>query len=501
MSRIFAWGARTARARVGVPVATLAMAMLALAAVSWSGQANGDWMPEARPELRVPQSAAEMQLSFAPLVQYAAPAVVNILTIVNVAGSDLGPSRLFNDPFFREFFQGFPGGPPGPSMPRQELSSLGSGVILTPDGVMVTNYHVIERADAIRVVLADRREFEAEILGVDRATDLAVLRIGIEAESLQYLELGDSDEILVGDLVLAIGNPFGVGQTVTSGIVSALARTEIGVSDYSFFIQTDAPINPGNSGGALVGMDGRVIGINTAIYSESGGSHGIGFAVPANMVRTVVGAVLEHGRVVRPWLGAEMEEVTTELAVVLGLARPYGALLVDIAPNGPAIDAGLRPGDVVLAIEGHDLENTNALRFRVGTYPAGTEVELTVLRDQEVIAVPVTLQDPPSVAAMAQALRLAGPHPLNGASVTDMTADLAAEFALGDLRIGAFVTAVADGTASRQIGLRPGDIVVGINGVEVANVEALEAMLARPQPLWRVSVLRNGVILSVTVRG
>jgi serine protease Do len=262
---------------------------------------------------QVPRDAAEIQLSFAPVVKKAAPAVVNIYArqVQKAVGSS-----LFNDPFFRQFFGDQFG------QPRERVrNALGSGVIVRADGLIVTNHHVVADANEIRVVLADRREFPAKLVISDEKTDLAILRIDSGGASLPVLAFRDSDELEVGDLVLAIGDPFGVGQTVTSGIISALARTQIGISDLGFFIQTDAAINPGNSGGALIGMDGRLVGINTAIFSQSGGSIGIGFAIPSNMVRVIVAAAESGGRIVRPWIGVTGQPVTPDLARGLGLER------------------------------------------------------------------------------------------------------------------------------------------------------------------------------------
>lgn len=473
--------------------------MLALAPAT-----NADWLPQgdSAPTVAVPESMPQILLSFAPLVEAASPAVVNIETSVFVEGSG---SRLYDDPFYREFFgdrrrYSGPGSTTAPT-PREEPLSLGSGVILSPDGIVVTNNHVVEGADAITVVLADRREFSAELVGTDPDTDLAVLRISVDGGGLSYLDLGDPDQVAVGDLVLAIGNPFGVGQTVTSGIISALARTDIGVSDYSFFIQTDAPINPGNSGGALVTMDGRLIGINTAIFSQSGGSHGIGFAIPANMVHRVVTAVIEGGSVIRPWLGLSTENVTAELAVEIGLSRPYGALVVDVVPDGPADRAELQAGDVVLSIDGHELENSEAGHFRIGTYAPGDRVRLLVRRNGEQFEVTTALAAPPSSQIASQAVLVDGHNPLTGAEVVAMTRALMNEFQLGQMRGGALVTAVAVNSPADDIGLQAGDIVVGMNGREVVNLDGLAEILENPRPLWRISIVRDGELLSVTVRG
>ncbi|MHA1566806.1 MAG: trypsin-like peptidase domain-containing protein, partial [Alphaproteobacteria bacterium] len=320
----------------------------------------------------VPGDQAQITLSFAPLVRQAAPAVVNVFARRVVRQQQAPP--LFKDPFFRRFF-----GDDFAAPRRRQESTLGSGVIVDPRGLIVTNHHVIAGAEAIRVVLADRREFDAELVVDDERTDLAILRIEVLGD-LSYVTLADSDEISVGDLVLAIGNPFGVGQTVTSGIVSALARTNVGITDFNFFIQTDAAINPGNSGGALLTMDGRLAGVNTAIFSRSGGSQGIGFAVPANMVRTVLASVGEAGVIRRPWLGAAGQSVNAEMAQALGLARPGGVVVSKVFPQGPAARAGIRPRDVIVAVDGHSIDDLETLRFRLATAKLGTIVPMEVIR-------------------------------------------------------------------------------------------------------------------------
>ena len=295
--------------------------------------------PALAQDRRVPTSPGELKLSFAPIVQRTTPAVVNVYAAKMVQNRN----PLLDDPIFRRFF-----GIPGNQSPEQMQRSLGSGVIVDPSGLVVTNNHVIEGADQVKVSLADKREFEAEIVLKDSRTDLAVLRLKAPREQFSALELSNSDELLVGDVVLAIGNPFGVGQTVTHGIVSALARTQVGITDYQFFIQTDAAINPGNSGGALVDLTGKLVGINTAIFSRSGGSQGIGFAIPTNMVRVVVASAKSGGSAVRrPWLGARLQAVTSEIAESLGLARPSGALVSNVAQASPAARAGLRLSDLI----------------------------------------------------------------------------------------------------------------------------------------------------------
>ena len=283
-------------------------------------------------------------MSFAPLVKKAAPAVVNVYA---QRVDRQARNAIYDDPIFQRFFGG--GQRPG----GETAQSLGSGVIVDPSGLVVTNHHVIENMTDVKVVLSDRREFPAEILLRDRRSDLAILRIKGTEKNFPVIELGDSDAIEVGDLALAIGDPFGVGQTVTQGIVSALARTEIGITDYGFFIQTDAAINPGNSGGALIDMQGRLIGINAAIFSQSGGSVGIGFAIPVNMVKNVVTAAKAGGKEVhRAWLGANLQNLSRDLAESLGLDRPSGALVAEVDPRGPAAEGGLKRGDVIVAVDG-----------------------------------------------------------------------------------------------------------------------------------------------------
>src|ERR1700710_71770 len=291
------------------------------------------------PDRRVPASPSELRLSYAPIVQRVQPAVVNVYAAKMVQNRN----PLLDDPIFRRFF-GVPG-----QQPEQMQRSLGSGVMVDPSGLVVTNVHVIEGADQVKVSLSDKREFEAEIVLKDTRSDLAILRLKDTHEKFATLDFANSDELMVGDVVLAIGNPFGVGQTVTHGIISALARTQVGITDYQFFIQTDAAINPGNSGGALVDMTGRLVGINTAIFSRSGGSQGIGFAIPANMVRVVVASAKSGGTAVkRPWLGARLQAVTPEIAETLGIKLPNGALVASVVPNSPAARAGLKLSDLIV---------------------------------------------------------------------------------------------------------------------------------------------------------
>ncbi len=344
--------------------------------------------PPAAPVERVtPADAGQLQLSFAPVAKRAAPAVVNVYS----ARVNRSRATMMDDPFFRQFFGG------GAPQPRVE-QSLGSGVIVQPDGLIVTNNHVVNGADEILVALADRREYKAKLVFADAKSDLALLRIDTKGARLPVIKLGDSDRAEVGDVVLAVGNPFGVGQTVTHGIVSAVARTGVGVSDYQFFIQTDAAINPGNSGGALLDLRGNLLGINSAIYSRSGGSQGIGFAIPANIVRVFLAAA-GTGKLVTGWIGAEGEAVTADSARLAGLDRPGGVLVTAVSPGSPAAAAGIRVGDILTAIDGKDVADPGMLRYRIATQGVGTRMDVTLIRGGRSEKVALTLARPPETPA------------------------------------------------------------------------------------------------------
>ncbi len=445
---------------------------------------------------RLPESQAEIKLSFSPLVEKAAPAVVNIYSRKVVRTRQVIP--LFNDPFFRRFFgDQFSG--QGRTRERVQ-KSLGSGVIIDGQGLIITNNHVIEGADQVTVVLSDRREFDAEIALADERTDLAILRVDVKGEDLPFLELSDSDDIKVGDLVLAIGNPFGVGQTVTSGIVSALARTGIGISDFNSFIQTDAAINPGNSGGALLDMDGRLIGINTAIFSKSGGSLGIGFAVPSNMVRTIIASIGKDGRLVRPWLGAAGQTVTADIAASLGQDRPRGVLINDLHPKGSAYKAGIRVGDVVLSVNGHEVNDPRQLRFRIATLPVGERATFSVLRGGRNAELSVNLaappEDPPRNAA-----DLKGRHPLSGTRVANLSPALADELGLNTFGEGVIILRIYRDAPAGRLGFRPGDVVRAVNGKAVRSVRNLKRLLSQRAGRWVVTVQRNGETLRLIIGG
>jgi Do/DeqQ family serine protease len=452
-------------------------------------------LPAAAQQRAAPESAVAMKQSFAPVVKRAAPAVVNVYVRHRV---EQMVSPFFDDPFFgRLFGERF-------GIPRERIqNSLGSGVLVAPEGVVVTNNHVIQGSGdtEITVALTDGREFPAKVILKDEQTDLAVLRLDAGGVQFSSIEFSDSDSLEVGDLVLAIGDPFGVGQTVTSGIVSALARTQVGISDYQFFIQTDAAINPGNSGGALVDMDGRLIGINTAIFSKSGGSHGIGFAIPSNMVRLVVQSALKGGKVRRPWLGAALQTVTPDIAESLGLATPSGALVAKVHAEGPAAKAGLKAGDVVVSVDDKPVQNPQAFQYRFVTQGIGGAVELGVLRKGQQVKASMTLiapvEDPPR-----DTRDLEGRHPLTGCTVANISPAVAAEVGIDDdMRDGVVVLDVKDKTPAARLGVKRGDIVVGINNEKVKSVAQLVMALQAADGDWRLSVERGGKVFNLTIQG
>src|SRR6266702_25976 len=395
-----------------------ALAILAAIVVALTG-------PAAAQERRVP-TGAEIKLSFAPIVQRVAPAVVNVYAAKVVENRN----PLFDDPLFRRFFG-------SPDMPRERFPAI---------------------------------------------------------------ELGNSDELQVGDVVLAIGDPFGVGQTVTHGIVSALARTQVGITDYQFFIQTDAAINPGNSGGALVDIHGRLIGINTAIFSRSGGSQGIGFAIPVNMVRVVVGSAKGGGTAVkRPWLGAKLQAVTPDIAEGLGLTRPIGALVGSVAPDSPAARAGLKTGDLILAVDGQTVEDPNAFDYRFATKPLGGAAQLGVLRGGREAKIPIALETAPD--SRRDEILIRSRSPFLGAKVANLSPALADELRIDATGEGVAIVDAPEGSVAANLGFKPGDLIVSVNGERIASTQDLERVTKNPKRLWRVTIQRGGQQISVVLSG
>jgi Do/DeqQ family serine protease len=449
-------------------------------------------------ERRVPTSPNELRLSYAPVVQRAAPAVVNVYAAKTVSVSNRNP--LFDDPIFRRFF-GVPGGPGGQGGSGDQVQrSLGSGVLVDASGLVVTNNHVIEGADQVKVSLADKREFEAEIVLKDSRSDLAVLRLKAQGERFPALEFADSDSLEVGDVVLAIGNPFAVGQTVTHGIVSAVARTQVGITDYQFFIQTDAAINPGNSGGALVDLGSRLVGINTAIFSRSGGSQGIGFAIPANMVKVVVASARSGGSTVkRPWLGARLQAVTPEIADSLGLKRPAGALVASVTTTSPAGKAGLKSSDLIVAIDGQTVDDPNAFDYRFATKAIGGSARLGVMRGGKEIAVNVALQAAPDTPHEERVIDT--PSPFQGAKVSNLSPALADDLRLDPSVQGVVIVDIANGSPAQSLGFQRGDLVLTVNSAKIAKTGDLQRATAQQSRRWSITIMRGGQQMSVDLRG
>jgi len=443
----------------------------------------------------IPLTRQQVQLSFAPLVRNSAPAVVNIFTKTIVRQRQ--QSAIFKDPFFRRFFgPGFKGFP-GKSRKRYQ-NSLGSGVIIKSSGLIVTNRHVIKGADQIKVVLNDRREFDAKIIIVDDKTDLAILRINPDENDLPVLELADSDQLDVGDLVLAIGNPFGVGQTVTSGIVSGLARTRITGTGLASFIQTDAAINPGNSGGALIAMDGKLAGINTAIYSKSGGSQGIGFAIPSNMVRAVVAGISKNGKLVRPWLGIRGQSVSQDIATSINMKTPSGILINQVYPNSPAYIAGIKVGDVVLSVNNQNINAPETLNFRIATLEIGKFADVLLLRKNKMLNVNIKLTAAPEIPP-SQITSLSGEQPLSGSTVANLSPALAEDLNLNPFLKGVLVVEVNGNTPAARFGIKAGDFIRKVNNTEIKKVKTLVDYLKLDTNEWIISIQRGRQHLKLKV--
>ncbi len=415
--------------------------------------------------------------SLAPMLRRAMPAVVNISTVGHVEIS-VGP--LLSDPFFRRFFD-------LPDIPaRRETQSLGSGVIVDAEkGFILTNHHVIENADRIRVGLADGRQFDAELIGSDPASDIAVIRI--RADDLVALPMADSDRLEVGDFVVAIGNPFGLGQTATSGIVSALGRTGLGIEGFEDFIQTDASINPGNSGGALVNLRGELVGINTAIIAPGGGNVGIGFAIPINMARTVMEQLIRFGKVRRGQLGVLVQDLTPELARAFRIRLGRGAIITRVYPGTPAERAGLQTGDVVLRIDGRPVRSAADLRNRIGLLSIGHTTRIDLLRNGQPLSVNVVITAPRRVTLEGGRL-----HPrLAGALLEDIVEGMP-EF--GQLE-GVRVVKVQPRSPAAAFGLQPGDVIVAANGRPVADLEDLKRALDGSGRALRLNIVRGNARL------
>ena len=440
----------------------------------------------------VPATRGEAQLSYAPVVRQVSPAVVNVYATRVVRER----AALFDDPLFQRFFGGN-----SPFAGRDRMQqSLGSGVIVGADGMVVTNNHVIEGMTDVRVALVDQREFDADIVLTDVRSDLAVLKIRGAKDGFATLPLAEADQAEVGDIVLAIGNPYGLGQTVTTGIVSALRRVQLGEGEQRVFIQTDAAINAGNSGGALVDMAGRLIGINTAIFSRSGGSDGIGFATPSPIVKVVVDAARAGSKVVRrPWFGADLQVVTRELADNLGLDRPTGALVADVSKDSPAARAGLVAGDLVTALDGRPIEDPAQFTYAFTTRPMGSTVDLKVWRNSKNLSVRVRVEPAPEITPRDQ-LVIRGDGPFAGAEVVNLSPAVSEELGLQGRSSGVVIVDVKAGSPAARINFQKGDRILALNDEPVTSTRELERLNTARRSLWKVSIQRGGQVLTQVLR-
>jgi serine protease Do len=426
--------------------------------------------------------------SFAPIVKKVGPSVVKVFTTTKARQTSFWGLPDLDDSWLRRFFGDRfdrPNGPRRFEVPPQR--GIGSGVIVTKDGYILTNNHVVDDADEVKITLQDGREFDAKVIGKDPKTDVAVLKV--EAKDLPFMEMADSDKSEVGDVVLAIGNPFGIGQTVTTGIISATGRATLGL-DYEDFIQTDAAINPGNSGGALVDAEGRLIGINTAILSRSGGNQGIGFAIPTNLAREVMDALIQDGKVTRGYLGIVIQDLTPALAKQFKLKEQKGALVSDVVPKGPADKAGLQNGDVVLELDGKPVRDSRHLKLQVARVKPGTTVPMKVLREGATKTLQVTVSEMPGAEKLAKTEPGGSEdtETLKGVGVTDLDPRMREQFNLPEHVRGAVVTEVDENSAAYEAGLRTGDVILEINRRPVRNAQ--DAIRLTEDPKERVSLLR-----------
>ncbi len=468
----------TARHLIGGVVGLVGLSLL------WGGT------PAIAAEKQTPSSVlSDLQSQIRSTASKVTPAVVNIASTVVV-----------RDPLFGD--EGLPFGLFAQPAPRRQYGQ-GSGVIVSADGYIVTNNHVVADAVDVEVLLADRRQFKGRVVATDPKTDVAVVKI--EAGGLPTVSWGDSSHLTVGDFVLAIGNPLGLNQTVTFGIVSAVGRADVGVADYEDFIQTDAPINPGNSGGALVNVKGELVGINTAIASTTGGSVGVGFAIPSNMARAAMQSLLKTGRVVRGFLGANTQDVTPLLGKILKLPDAKGVVVTDIFPKGSAEKAGLKRGDVILRFGGKDVVDSGRLRNAIALAPIGSKHKLDLIRDNKPLQVELVVQEAPRerskrAAAIAQGVTMG--HPLGGMLVEEVTPSVARQLGLTSAA-GVVVTAVEEGSLAEAAGISMGDQILEVNRKPVPDLEAYQRLVEpiKPKDLTLLLINRQGTTLYVPIEG
>ena len=467
-------------ATVVVLVALVGGALLSQGYKNWTGHTvfGAPGAPIAITQNALPVSLGNFANGFSAVLKPALPAVVNISSSKVVKPGRNQQSPIFNDPMFRQFFGDQFGQGQGRPMREQ---SLGSGVIVTSDGTILTNNHVVEGATDIKVFLSDKREFQAKVIGTDPKTDIAVLKI--DATRLPTLPLGDSNQLQVGDLIFAIGDPFGVGETATMGIVSATGRGGFGIENYENFIQTDAAINPGNSGGAMIDIHGNLVGINTAILSHGGnggegGNEGVGFAIPVSMAKPVMDQILTHGKVVRGYLGIHIQEVTPELARAFGLKQGGGVLVGDVAPNTPAANAGLKKGDVILQLNGETVDAPNQLQVQIAQFAPGTNVKLQIWRNGGTQDVSLKLaeldeHDDKQISGEATGATL-----LEGIQVQDLTSDIAQQLSLPAGTRGVVVSSVDPSSPAAASGLSQGDVIQEVNHKSISSTSDYQQAMA-----------------------
>jgi len=465
------------------------------AVIAKTSRASSSEAPILAPALSA-AAVAPLSSSYAPLIKGVLPEVVSISSsrIVHPTASTQQP--FSNDPL-RQFFgdQGPSSDQPQPQSEREQ--GLGSGVIIGTIGYILTNNHVVDGATDVKVYLHDGREFQARVVGTDAKTDVAVVKI--DANNLPAISFGDSSKVQVGDLVFAIGDPFGVGQTVTMGIVSAKGRAHLGIEDYEDFIQTDAPINPGNSGGALIDARGELIGINTAILSRSGGSQGIGFAIPVNLARHDMNEIVEHGHVIRGWLGATIQDVTPAMAKAFGMEVPSGALIADISPNSPAAAAGLKQGDIIMSMNGQAISDSSSLRLQVSEVAPGTSIPMTVRRGNNTLNMTATLRELPSDAGKTPEAT-AGDQVERGIQVEELTPSLRQQLQLSKETQGVVVAQINPSSVAAASGVQEGDLIEEVNRHAVTNVSEFEqAMRGAGSQTVLLRVMRNGTGLYIAV--
>jgi serine protease Do len=416
------------------------------------------------------QFLGKLSAALADVAAVARPAVVNISTTSTVTMEESPFGDMFNDPFFRHFFgdQGHPG-----EKRKYKSSALGSGVIVSPDGYILTNNHVVKGAEEIKVILFDKREFKGKVVGTDPRTDLAVVKIN--AKDLPTIKIGDSNKLKAGDIVMAIGNPFGLNQTITMGIVSAVGRSNIGLADFEDFIQTDAPINPGNSGGALVNEDGELVGINTAIFSTSGGYMGIGFAIPSDMARTVMTSIIEHGRVIRGWLGVSIQNLTPELAKSLGIKETEGALISGVESNSPADKAGLKRGDLIIGLGGKKITDSTGLRNMVSGMAPGAKVDIRILRDGKEQTLSATLGE---FKERKVVKKTEYENILKGITIQELTPSLRDKLNLPENLNGVVITAMSSDSPA-QGALQPNDVIQEVNRHAIQSAQDYDQVVSK----------------------